>query len=79
MRVADLFVMDRYNNLKQRWTVVVLNDKNINAFVTDIVPRTIFVHAQVRVNLANRCRAAFCCDSPLVVLQFTSNGVTIHL
>ena len=29
-------------NLKQRWSLVVLNDQNINAFVTDLCPRTIF-------------------------------------
>ena len=36
-----------YRNLKQRWKLVVLNDQSPNAFVTDLCPRTIFVHAQM--------------------------------
>lgn len=45
----DEYLMYRkaYRNLKQRWNVVVLNDLSPNAFVTDLCPRTIFVHAQM--------------------------------
>ncbi len=42
-----LMYMRAYRNLKQRWTLVLLNDKGINAFVTDACPRTIFIHAQL--------------------------------
>ncbi len=46
---ADEYLMylRAYRNLKQRWSLVVLNDQSINAFVTDLCPRTIFVHAHL--------------------------------
>jgi hypothetical protein len=51
-----------YRNLKQRWNVVVLNDQGINAFVTDLCPRTIFVHAQVGGTHTGRfCAVFFLC------------------
>eukprot|EP01043_Picozoa_sp_COSAG02_P040709 COSAG02_NODE_3314_length_6953_cov_4.605924_12_plen_300_part_00 len=42
-----LMYLRAHRNLKQRWTLVLLNDQHINAFVTDLCPRTIFVHAQL--------------------------------
>jgi hypothetical protein len=42
-----LAYLKAYRNLKQRWRLVVLNDQSINAFVTDLCPRTIFIHAHL--------------------------------